>query len=135
MALTYLTDRVYSLTAVDDGNFLVLGNGDEGRMSAIQCQFQAGIPFNGTITVLGVSFGKQAADVGMPFLPICYQRMNIAGVASDGGFVPDTLLDTFSILIPSNGLTIALLVGCPAGSSGTLAFWPLVGGSRGMWRN
>lgn len=121
-------DRSYKVTTKDNGNFLFLGNAAEGQVGAMCVQWVPDEQFTGALGVTSRIYGFPITDSGVPLglVPVPYRRVNINGTASDYGFDTATLTGPSIINVPANGLAVALLVSCTAGT-GWLYSWPLLG--------
>lgn len=121
----------YKITTADNGQILFLGDASSSRTAVKTIQFVAGpgyTPDGGTgWTVVARTYGPAADKAGVPFLPIPYRRVNLAGVASDRTVVSDALNPAgFLIEVPLNGQTCAIIASCATGT-GLLLSWDAVG--------
>lgn len=130
-AVTRNVGMDYSVTSVDNGNILFLGDASSSRTSVKTIQF---IPGPGYVadpgtgwTVVARTYGPAADKAGVPFNPIPYRRVQLAGMASDRAVVSDVLNPAgFIIEVPLNGQTCAIIASCASGT-GLLLQWNVVG--------
>lgn len=141
MSTSFVIGRVRQINTGDDGNTLVLGDSNDGRVGAISLQFvdakdstlSAGTPFSGTITVVGRSRQNRLSDLDRnlvaespPYVSIPFRAPYLNGSAGTYDFVTTAITTTSLIHIPVSGLFVALLVTCASGS-GYVYWTPVVG--------
>lgn len=117
MADIYPIGPKFRLQAAQNGNILVMGNtSDEQPNGAVRVWF---VPDNGcdaVFTVVGRVPRIQAADAALaPWIPVPYRRVTLSNVASDFAVVSDPVTGTSSILVPTVGGAVGLLVACTTG--------------------
>lgn len=127
-AVTANIGSAYTVTTNDNGSVLFLGDASSSRAAVKTIQFVPNAGFQGTgFTVCARVYGPQPDKNAVPFNPIPYRRVQLAGLASDRAIVSDTLPATgFIIEVPCNGLVVALVTSATAGT-GTLYQWNSVG--------
>lgn len=127
MALVKASNRLNVVTQTNNGDIFEFGpGGGVSQVGAIVFQFAPSLDFAGTFLVIGKMMGVAAETA--PFLPISYRRVNINTLASDYAIVADAVVPSAIIQVPSNGLSIALLVSCTAGKCQVYS-WDLQGSS------
>ncbi len=121
--------KSYQITNSDNGAILFLGDASSSRTSVKTIQFvpaQTGFTGDG-FTVCARVYGPGPDSNGVPFNPIPYRRVQLAGAASDRTVVSAQLPATgFIIEVPLNGQTCAITVSALTGS-GWLYSWDSVG--------
>lgn len=123
--------REYKVTVADHGKFLFLGNAGDGRTCTMSIQWVPEASFAGSFAVTARMSGKPASDNGVAFIDFPFRRVALNDVASDRALTTNTLTplcDSFIIEVPSNGVVLAMLCACTAGT-GVLYSWPLNGSS------
>lgn len=109
--------------------FLELGPaGTERFVSAMVVQFNPTDLWVGSFTVVGRAMGTAAQTVDMPFVPIPYKRVTLVNAAQDYAMVTAAITSQALILIPANGMSIALQFDAQAGRM-DIASWDLQGSS------
>lgn len=126
MPLTSSTDRRYKITTVDNGNYKILGNVSDSTGGAWRVQFAPDASFVGSLLVTARASGDDAVSDAVGFGTIAYRRVQLGGLASDYTLVTTTLTTDAIILVPANGLSVAIAVTCTAGF-GYLYTIPLLG--------
>jgi hypothetical protein len=129
MATVYPIDRAYRITPQDHGNFAEFG--PAGVASAVGTWGFSWVPdgsFAGGLAVMARASGQKAKDNDTPFKPYPYQGVTVNGVLSSPafGYVTTTITGPSDWQVPSNGMSIALLINCTAGF-GWLYSWDLNG--------
>ena len=125
------TGREYKVTVADHGKFLFLGNAASGRVGTFAIQWVPKASFSGSFALTARMEGKPASDNGVAFIDFPIRRVALNDVASDRTITTNTatpLVNSFIIEVPSNGVVLALLCSCTAGT-GVLYNWPLNGSS------
>lgn len=133
MALISPADRRYLITKADNGNFKVLGNVAPSGVGAWSVAFAPSDDWDGELTIVGRHMGKASADDAAGFGPVAYIREQLNGAAADYELVPDVIYGDATILVPANGLTIAVAVICNAGTC-TMYSQPLEGSPTPAFR-
>jgi hypothetical protein len=114
MAIVKASNRANVVKAINNGDLWELGpGGTPHSVAVLEIQFAPSVDFVGSFSVMGKILGV-AGDTA-PFLPIPYRRVNINAAVSDYAMVGDPVIPAAIIHVPSNGLTIALLVTCTSG--------------------
>lgn len=129
MAFIYPMDRVFKLTADNNGDIAELGPGaPSGVTGAMVIQFSPSPDFVGGFAVVARAMGQAAKAAGAALMPVPYRRVTVNNIASDYTMVADLVTGATIIQVPSNGLSIGLLVNCTAGSCQVFP-WDLAGAS------
>lgn len=101
-----------------NGNILVVGNtSDENPNGAIRIWLYAEGDCDVSLTVLGRSPRISTADYSAPWIPVPYRRVTIDNVASDYAMVSAVVRGTSSILVPTCGASVGLLVAITTGAA------------------
>ena len=117
IAMRPVNEPTFVATTEYDGDFVELGTGAaDDEVGAVCIQFAPTIDFVGEFIVMGRNRKSPAQSVTAPFLPIPYIRVNVANVASDRAISSATITTTGMIEVPANGLSVAVLMSCSAGS-------------------
>lgn len=116
----------YQITANDSGNFLVIGDAGHGNsMGAIAVEFVPTVSFVGSLAIMGRVGGgplsRQENKIGIPFATVPFRKIYLNGAVSDysmstAGDIATGITGQSLIQVPANGLVVALLVTCSAGS-------------------
>lgn len=116
--------------------YLELGpGGTSSSVSMLMVQFNPTLGFDGSFVVLARPMGPAAADASIPFEPVPYRvgsLNNVAQIGTDGRGWPwskDTITGTAIIQIPTNGLSVVLLLTAPSVGTCGIASWDLQGSS------
>lgn len=125
-----ISSRKHTITAADNGLFLELGPGATAQsVGVFTLQFNPDTDYDGSVVVMGRVFGPAAADANVPPLPISYRALTVNNVAADFSVVSAAAITGPTMIqVPSNGVSIGLLVAVTAGSC-TLVSWDLQGSS------
>ena len=116
MAIKPRSSRKFGISASDNGDILEIGPaGTSSSGGVMAIQFVPDVNYIGSVVLVGKVFGQAAKDAGAPFMPISYRRVTVNNVASDYAIVSDPITGATTIQVPSNGISIGLLVTCSAG--------------------
>jgi hypothetical protein len=122
--------RRQPITASQSGQFVVLGNVSPSQVGTWRVQFVPDELWQGSLTPMGRSAGKDAHDDSVGFATVPYRRVQLNGIASDYRLMTDAavlpIATDFTVLVPATGLAVAFLIECTAGS-GVLYSQPLEG--------
>jgi len=116
MANIFPIGPVFRLFPEQNGDILVIGNTmDENPSGAVRLWFAPGIGADAVFTVMGRAPRISTADTTAPWIPIPYRRVTLDNVASDYAIVSASVSGTSSILVPSTGGAVGLLVAMNVG--------------------
>lgn len=132
MAIKQRSSRKFGFSSDDNGDFLEIGPaGTSMTGGVLAIQFVPDGAFSGTITLMGKVFGTAAKEANDQFMPIMYRPITINNVAADFTVpVATAITGPSTINVPSNGVSIALLVTCNAGTCQVVS-WNLQGAFQG----
>jgi hypothetical protein len=117
MAIKQRSSRKFGIMPSDNGDILEIGPaGTSSSGGVMAIQFVPDVNYSGSVVLVGKVFGTAAQDAGAAFMPISYRRVTVNNVASDYSIVSDAITGATTIQVPSNGISIGLLVTCSAGS-------------------
>lgn len=117
----------FRVQPAQNGNILVPGNtSDENPSGAVRFWFVPDIGCDATFTVVGRAPRISTSDTTAPWVPIPYRRVTLNNVASDYAIVSASVTGTSSILVPSTGGAVGLLVAINTGEC-TLHSIPVTG--------
>lgn len=117
MADIFPCDDRFLVKPAQNGMYAQWGNtSDENPSGAWMLYFRPSLDFAGEFIVSGRPPRIQTSDTSVPFLPIPYRRVTLNNVASDYAMVDDAVSGASIVHIPANGISVALLINCTAGS-------------------
>lgn len=132
MAIKQRSSRKFGFSTDDNGDFLEIGpagTSSTGGVMAIQL-----IPdqnFVGSVVIHGKIMGTAARDANVQFMPVMYRPITLNNVAADFTIpIATAVPGNSTINVPSNGVSIALLVTCSAGTCQVVS-WNLQGAFQG----
>ena len=132
MATKQRSSRKFGFSTDDNGDFLEIGpagTSSAGGVMVIQFIPSANAVYS--VIIHGKVFGPAAQDAAAPFMPIGYRRTTVNNVAAlDPTLTADPITGPSTIQVPSNGISIALLVACSAGTCQVVS-WNLQGAFPG----
>ena len=100
-----------------NGNILTAGNtSDENPNGAVRFWFVPDVGCDAVFTVMGRAPRISTADTSAPWVPIPYRRITLNNVASDYAIVSDNVSGASSILVPTVGGQVGLLVSVTTGN-------------------
>ncbi len=118
MANIFPIDRAFRITSANHGNFAEFGPAGEGSMVGTWLfHWVPDSSFVGALGIVGRAYGQKAKDNDVPFVPIPFAPLNINGVVPAAPFVyiSGTIDGNSIIQVPSNGLSVAVLIDCTEG--------------------
>jgi len=102
-------------TVADNGLIRPISPGGvNGTVGAVHLQFNPSVDFQGSFGVMGHTTGVLEAIA--PYQSVPYRRVTTLANAADYAMVSDLVIPAAIILVPANGLAIALFVNCTVGS-------------------
>lgn len=117
MANTYPINQDYTVSQVDHGNILILGNTSlTDTAGAYRVTFYPGVNFVGSFGVVARPSGQVASTRQTGFLETPYRRIYTDGVGQDYQLTTALLTGPWDIIVPANTAAIGLVVACTAGS-------------------
>lgn len=146
MAANTNIGRVYQITTADHTNTLILGNASPAgeNVSAWAIEIVAGdaaVPTTAnsgwaepaaltmSCTIVARSSHPDAAKGAIPFYGTLYRKLFLNGLIGDGTLVATAITTTSMIIVPADGLSIAILCGSVTGGNAMVYATPLIGPS------
>lgn len=122
-------NKDYTVSAVDDGTILILGNTSITDSSgAIRVTFYPSVDFVGSFGVMSRPSGDVAYNRQTGFLQCPYRLIYANGQAYKYELANDALSGAFDIQIPANASSVGLMIACTQGT-GYLYWQPVTRGS------
>lgn len=116
MATIFPISTPFRVLPAQSGNILAIGNtSDENPSGAVRIWFVPDVTSDATFTVVGRAPRISTADTTTPWIPIPYRRVTLNNLASDYAIVSAAVSGTSSILVPTTGGAVGLLVAMNAG--------------------
>ena len=110
-------DQSVTVTTEFDGDFIEFGAGSaNATVGMLSLTFAPDIDWDGQFVVMARTAGQKPLEAGAPFLPVSYKRLNVNGAVADRGYTADAITSAGMIEVPANGVSIAVLTSCAAGS-------------------
>lgn len=116
MAIVEQAGRCQTITAANHGDMFKLGNASQ-EVGGWTIILVPSPDFLGGINTLGRLTGPDAALRNAPYFPAPYRQVCINNVGSDYTFSSALISTSSTVQVPANGLSIAFLVTCTAGSA------------------
>jgi hypothetical protein len=116
MALISPADRKYTITTVDGGNYKALGEVSKSGLGAWSVGFYPDDDWIGTITIVARPRGVRPNEDAAGYGTIAYIRQQVNYAAADYELVPDVIQGAAIVLVPSDGLSIAIAIECSRGT-------------------
>lgn len=128
MAIKPRSSRKFGVSTDDNGDFLEIGPAGTGLSGGVMAiQFVPSEGFVGEFSIQGRLMGQAARDAGVAFMPIEYRPITINNVPKDFTIpTASTVTGPSLIQVPSNGVSVALLVSCSQGTC-QIVSWDLQG--------